>query len=74
MMQPKMLLRFKFIGMCNFSNIVCPLAGHRDRDGEHRRQLALGDAASTQEGCGCIHRGLEGHRELGKEKITFWGS
>lgn len=44
MTQPKMLLRFKFIGICNFSDVVCPLTGHRDRDGEHRRQLSLGDA------------------------------
>lgn len=44
MTQPKMLLRFKFIGICNFSDVVCPLTGHRDRDGEHRMQLSLGDA------------------------------
>lgn len=78
MTQPKMLLRFKFIGICHFSNIVCLFTGHRDRYGEHRMQLALGDAglvmASMEEGSGCIHHDLEGHRKFGNEKITLWGS
>lgn len=37
MTQPEMLLRFKFIGIRNFSNIVCLSAGHRVRAGEHRK-------------------------------------
>lgn len=78
MTQPKMLLRFKFIGMCNFSNVVCLFTGHRDRGGKHRTQLALGDAGlvmvSMEEGSRCIHQDLEGHRKFGKEKIALWES